>query len=213
MSGDSNGSGRTWRGQTSEERQVDRRERLFEAGIELFGTQGYAATSVKSICTEAGLTERYFYEAFNDREDLLAEIYEQLVKDCAKATVEALDGAEQSIEASMRAGLTAFAKKLTEDPRRARIQEIESVGVSEAIERRRRASIHSFADLIADRVRQLGGSELRQGLNLDVIAIGLVGFVNEQLIDHVLGYIDLPLDDVVEGQVAVFVATAESLLD
>ena len=78
---------RTWRGQTIEERQAERRDRLIEAGIELFGTQGYAATSVKAICTEAGLTERYFYETFNDREDLLSEVYDILIADCARAEV------------------------------------------------------------------------------------------------------------------------------
>ena len=52
---------------------LDRRR--IEAGIELFGTRGYANTPVKAICEEAGLTERYFYEAFDDREDLLDEIF------------------------------------------------------------------------------------------------------------------------------------------
>ncbi|MBN8867208.1 MAG: helix-turn-helix transcriptional regulator [Solirubrobacterales bacterium] len=132
-------TGRTWRGQTAEERQSERRERLIEAGIELFGTRGYASTPVKAICEEAGLTERYFYEAFESREDLLDAIYSILIGDCAKATVEALNDAPDDFEASMRAGLTAFASEFTRDPRRARIQEIEVVGVSPELEKRRRS--------------------------------------------------------------------------
>jgi AcrR family transcriptional regulator len=200
---------RTWRGQTAEERQADRRERLIEAGIELFGTRGYANTPVKAICEEAGLTERYFYEAFADREALLTAVYDILIADCAKATVEAIEAAGDDLIDSMSAGLRAFAHQLTKDPRRARIQEIESVGVSEALEARRRDAIHAFADLIADRVRAAG--EVRDGLSIDVIALGLVGLVNEQLIDFVLGHIDLSLEELVDNQIAVFTAVATNL--
>lgn len=206
-------SSRTWRGQTIEERQAGRRSQLIEAGIELFGTKGYSNTSVKAICEEAGLTERYFYEAFNDREGLLDVIYEMLIADCARVTMEAIRDSEGDLESSMRAGITAFAHELTRDPRRARIQEIEVVGVSPELERKRREAIHAFADLVAERIRKLGGKDQAGSLRLDVTAIGLVGSVNEQLIDVVLGYIDISLEDLIENQIAAFVAVASQFFD
>jgi AcrR family transcriptional regulator len=206
-------AGRTWRGQTIEERQADRRERLIEAGIELFGTRGYANTPVKAICEEAGLTERYFYEAFEDREDLLDAIYSIVLTDCQQATLDAIRSAGDDLEASMRAGLTAFARELTRDPRRARIQEIEIVGVSPEMERKRRDSIHAFAAIVADRTRELGGKDEIGPLRLDVISLGLVGSVNEQLIDYVLGYLDISLEDLIENQIAAFAAVARQLLE
>lgn len=206
-------AGRTWRGQTTEERQAERRQRLIEAGIELFGTAGYANTPIKAICEEAGLTERYFYEAFRDREDLLDEIYTMLLDDCRRATVEAIRDSGDDLEASMRAGLTAFARALTRDPRRARIQEIEVVGVSPDLERKRRDSIHAFAGIVADRTRELGGRDRIGPLRLDVIALGLVGSVNEQLIEYVLGYLDISLEDLIENQIAAFSAVARQLID
>jgi len=211
MTGTPGETSRTWRGQTAEERQAGRRERLIEAGIELFGTRGYANTPVKAICEEAGLTERYFYETFSDREALLTEVYDILIADCARASVEAIEAAGDDLIESMSAGLRAFAHQLAEDPRRARIQEIESVGVSEALEARRRDAIHAFANLIADRVRAAG--TVRAGLSLDVIALGLVGLVNEQLIEFVLGRIDLTLDELVDNQIAVFAAVAGALTE
>ena len=206
-------STRTWRGQTIEQRQAERRQRLIEAGVELFGTRGYANTPVKAICEEAGLTERYFYEAFDDREDLLDEIFSMVLADCRKATLEAIRGAGDDLESSMRAGLSAFAHELTRDPRRARIQEIEVVGVSPELEKKRRDSIHAFAGIVADRTRELGGKEQIGPLRLDVIALGLVGSVNEQLIDYVLGYLDISLEDLIENQIAAFSAVAGQLLD
>ena len=206
-------NGRTWRGQTIEERQALRRQRLIDAGVELFGTRGYANTPVKAICEEAGLTERYFYEAFDDREDLLDEIFSMVLADCRKATLEAIRSAGDDLESSMRAGLSAFAHELTRDPRRARIQEIEVVGVSPELEKKRRDSIHAFAAIVADRTRELGGKDQIGPLRLDVIALGLVGSVNEQLIDYVLGYLDITLEDLIENQIAAFSAVAGELLD
>ena len=203
-------SGRTWRGQTTDQRRAERRERLIEAGIELFGTRGYANTPVKAICEEAGLTERYFYEAFADREALLDEIFTQGLESCRSATLDAIHSSKD-LEGSMRAGLTAFARELTRDPRRARIQEIEVVGVSPELERKRRDSIHAFARILVERTLELGGEEQIGPLRLDVIALGLVGSVNEQLIDYVLGYLDIPLEDLIENQVAAFSAVAGQL--
>lgn len=206
-------NGRTWRGQTIEQRQAERREKLIEAGLELFGTRGYANTPVKAICEEAGLTERYFYEAFEDREALLDEIFTISLAACRKATLDAIRDSEDDLEISMRAGLTAFAHELTRDPRRARIQEIEVVGASPALEAKRRESIHAFAKIVADRTRELGGRERNGPLRLDVIALGLVGSVNEQLIDYVIGSLDISLDDLIENQMAAFSAVASQLLD
>ena len=113
----------------------------------------------------------------------------------------------------MRAGLTAFARELTRDPRRARIQEIEVVGVSPELERKRREAIHAFAGIVADRTRELGGRERNGPLRLDVLALGLVGSVNEQLIDYVLGYLEIPLEDLIENQLVAFASIAGQLLE
>lgn len=42
------------------ERQQARREKLIEAGIEAYGRHGFFSVTVKDICNEAKLTERYF---------------------------------------------------------------------------------------------------------------------------------------------------------
>jgi len=199
---------RRWRGKTAEERRAIRRDLLIEGGIELFGTRGYASTSVKAVCDQAGLTERYFYETFSDREGLLVAIYDILIEDSAAATLAAIEGTEDDLHGSMSAGLMAFATQVTKDPRRARIQEIEVVGVSETLERRRRNAIHAFAELIAAKTREFGGREGEGPLSIYVISLGLVGAVNEQLIDFVLGHIEISLADLVANQVAMFEALA-----
>lgn len=126
------GGGRRYGGRDAAQRREERRARLIAAGLELFGTTGYAATSVKNICREAGLTERYFYESLRDREDLLATVYDELIREVQVATFAAADQAGPELEAQVRAGLDVFVRTLTDDPRKARIVLIEVVGVGPA---------------------------------------------------------------------------------
>ena len=45
---------RLYRGVSAAERRAERRERLLEAGLELFGTRGYADSSIRAISAQAG---------------------------------------------------------------------------------------------------------------------------------------------------------------
>jgi len=203
--------GRPWRGESAETRRSRRRGQLIEAGVELFGTRGYAKTSVKAICDEAGLTERYFYEAFPDREGLLIEIYREFIEDAFTKSAEAVAEAD-GLEGEIREGLTAFSRAVATDPRRARIQQIEVVGVSETLEERRRDALNAFAGLIAQRSVAAGVDANDAGLDLHVLALGLVGSVNEMLVDYVAGRIDVDLDGLVDHQVAIFMGLTTMLL-
>ena len=74
-------TGRTYAGQTAEERQAKRRAAFMEAGLELYGTKSYAAVTVPEIVEQAGQTRRAFYECFADREDLLRAVDQELVRE------------------------------------------------------------------------------------------------------------------------------------
>ena len=71
---------RSYGGLAMEERVAARRARFVEAGVELFGTQGFRGATVRGICAAAGLTDRYFYESFASLESLLAAVYGSLTE-------------------------------------------------------------------------------------------------------------------------------------
>ena len=50
------------------------------------------------------------------------------------------------------------------------------------------------------------------GLDLRVLALGLVGSVNETLVDYLSGRIDVDLDSLVDHQVAMFMGVTTMLL-
>jgi AcrR family transcriptional regulator len=70
---------RPWRGVSAAERVAQRRQRLLDAGLELFGTRGIAGVTVEHVCAEAGLTKRYFYESFPSIDALVEAVVDDAV--------------------------------------------------------------------------------------------------------------------------------------
>ncbi|WP_328601876.1 TetR/AcrR family transcriptional regulator [Nocardia terrae] len=70
--------GGTWGGRTQEERRAERRERLLSAGLDIWLENGWAAVTMRGVCTRAGLNDRYFYEHFADRDQLLGAVWDDV---------------------------------------------------------------------------------------------------------------------------------------
>ena len=145
------------------------------AGLELFGTLGYARTPIRAVCAAASLNSRYFYESFTSREDLLYCVYQRIIGDIFARASEAA-AAQTTIEAQARAGLRAGWTAVTEDRRKARIVAIETVGVSDRLERLRRDTRHALAQLTAGRALTLAGG-LRLRLDPVITTRFLIGGV------------------------------------
>jgi AcrR family transcriptional regulator len=198
---------RRYRGITPSERKADRRERLLDAGLELFGTTGYAGTSVRAVSAAAGLNSRYFYESFTSREDLLYSVYQRIVTDILVRASEAVTH-EDTIEGQARAGVRAAWTAVTEDRRKARIIALEVVGVSERLERLRHETRHALAQLTADNAMSLAGQGLRLRLNPVLVTRFLIGGVVEVLLEWINGDLEASVDEVVEHFTALFTAAA-----
>jgi AcrR family transcriptional regulator len=66
---------RRYSGQSFEDRQAERRDKLIHAAVQVAGRVGLDGASVAAICADAGLTARYFYESFPTREAIFVEAY------------------------------------------------------------------------------------------------------------------------------------------
>jgi AcrR family transcriptional regulator len=126
---------RSYGGLAMEERVAARRARFVEAGVELFGTQGFRGATVRGVCAAAGLTDRYFYESFPTLEALLAAVYGSLKDGFARRLTEesfASDGWRGDAAAIERQVTAAYELwfDTVRDPRVARILLVEILGVS-----------------------------------------------------------------------------------
>jgi AcrR family transcriptional regulator len=196
---------RLYRGVSPSERRARRRERLLEAGLELFGTEGYAGTSIRALSAEASLNSRYFYESFSSREDLLYDVYRGIIREIAEASERATAEAP-TIEEKARAGLRVGWMTLTEDPRKGRVVSLEVVGVSDRLERLRRENRHRFADLLfADLL-----TDNRSRLDPVLAGRSLMGGVMDVLTDWINDEVDASVDEIVEHFTQLFVVVASA---
>lgn len=197
-------------GASGDERRARRREQLLAAGLEVFGTVGYAASTVKSICAEAELTERYFYESFRDQEELLRAVFERLIEESTNAALSAADAAPPTTEARARAGLTAWFHDVADDRRRARVMQFEAVGASPQLDQLARSAIHAYATYIATAAKELAGEGRRPVLDPMLTAMSLVGAGNELLNEWLLGTVPQSIDEIIEHCVHLYVLVAEA---
>jgi AcrR family transcriptional regulator len=202
---------RRYRGITAEERQARRREQMLAAGLEVFGTQGYAASSVRSISAAAGLNSRYFYESFASKEELLIAVYERIMLEIGLAVRDAT-AKEETIEAQARAGIRAGWMLLTSDRRKARLVALEVVGVSDSLERLRRERRHAFADLTVQNALSLASNGVQLQLDPVLISRALIGGVVEILVDWINGDIDVSADDIAEHFTRLFTAAGYAVI-
>jgi AcrR family transcriptional regulator len=201
-------SSRPYGGVSAERRHADRRAKLIEAGLELLGDRGWSGATVRAVCAEAGLTERYFYESFADREALLVAVFDQVAAEAAAAVVEAVDRAPHDAEAKARAAIAAFVELLTDDPRRARAMLITSQA-SEPLRRRREQSIRAFAALVSEQARRFYGPAALAPDDAELTALALVGGIAELLVSWLDGGLDVPRQRLIDHCTGLLIAAAE----
>jgi len=178
--------GRPWRGQSPQERRDARRRRLLDAALELFGTIGYAATSLTALCSRAGVSPRHFYELYAGREQLMADLYDEIVLETARLVSEAHDAAPLTAEARVGAGLRAALEHQTSDPRRARVLQLEAIGVSPWLEQHRRGVIARFAEGTEEQYRLLVADGQCVDQPFREVATALIGAFDELLVHWLL---------------------------
>jgi AcrR family transcriptional regulator len=196
-----------YRGVTADARRAERRARLLEAALELVGQGGWGAASVRAVCAEAKLTARYFYESFENREELLLALFDTITQEAAMKVVEAVAADSGDAEAKSRAAIGAFVDVLVEDPRKARVAFNEAEG-NEVLLRRRRDGLRLFARLVAEQARAFYGAPPDHSDHIiEVTATLLAGGLAELLTVWLDGEVAATRDQLVDDVAALFAAT------
>lgn len=177
-------AGSLWRGTSLPARDAARREKLLAAGLELFGTVGYAATTVQGLCRESGVSSRSFYDCFQGREDVLRALYIQATEQMRSrvAGLSVNDGA--SVSDLLRRGVLAGVGAMLEDERLGRVCEIEAVGVSPGLESCRREQNAGIAAAIEGLLAELMRRGLIPFFDTTLVGLMVVGGMSEVLLAH-----------------------------
>jgi AcrR family transcriptional regulator len=195
-------AGRSYAGRSPDERRQQRRQRLLDAGLQVFGTVGYDEATITLLCGTARVGTKAFYDEFPSREALLLAVATDIVAAAAVHLEQALVAAPRDLEQRVRAGLTAYIGFLTEDERRVRIAYRE-IRVA-PLEAERQVASAAFAALVNEQVAELGvGGHARDNL---LLALALTGGVGE-LLNHWTGAAEKPpIERLVAELTRLFVA-------
>ncbi|MBF6136855.1 TetR/AcrR family transcriptional regulator [Nocardia otitidiscaviarum] len=146
--------GGTYRGATTDERREQRRRRLLDAALDIIGTQGLSALTVRGVCEQARVGPRFFYESFPDLDALAGDLLDEIqgaALDSARAAIAETEGDQAD---KIRAGVAALIVALTDDPRRANIALAQAHG-TEGLMRRRFEGMRRVAAVIMQEARLL----------------------------------------------------------
>ena len=135
---------RRYGGVSMEARQAERRDRLIMAAIHVSARTGREGATVAAICAEAGLTARYFYESFANREALFLAAFSRVQDELFAHIAPVATGRDP-----VKGALTGFFSMLAEHPGPARVFLVELDETEPAMRELGRAASARFGALFA----------------------------------------------------------------
>jgi AcrR family transcriptional regulator len=183
---------RPYRGVSAPQRLAERRRRFLEAGLDLLG-ETHDELTVRAICRRSGVATRHFYEAFTDKDDFVAAVFDSVIATIAtttQAAVAAVPPADQN-----RAGITNLVRTIGEDARIGRL--LFDTQLSNTVLLRKRAELGGFFAVLAGEHAQ---TLLRQDEDGQITALAhfIVGGVSQTINGWLGGDIALGGDELIE---------------
>jgi AcrR family transcriptional regulator len=200
---------RRYGGATGPERAARRRTQLLDAALELYGTRGFSGTSVKDICREAALTDRYFYESFRDSRDLFTSLYDHVTAELFARVAEEVAAVPARPRRQARAAIETFVGALAEDRRKARIVFAEPSAAGDEAERHVRTTLNRFSKLVAATAAPHLPADTPSRL-VDLGAVSLVGAIERVIIEWQDGHLEAGIQDVTEHLVSLCLAVVDA---
>lgn len=190
---------RPYRGVEASERLTQRRRRLLDAGLDLLGADSSESElTVRAVCKRSGLTARYFYESFTDKDEFVGAVFDAAVAEVA-ATTQAAVAASPRAEQG-RAGLANLVRTISADSRIGRV--LFDVHMSNPVILRKRSDLGGiFAFLLAQHLATALRRDQTGRSNAAVHFV--VGGVGQTISAWLAGEVDLREDQLIDQLTAI----------
>jgi AcrR family transcriptional regulator len=200
-------SARPYRGVEAADRQATRRAKLIDAGLDLLGAEDSTELTVRSICRWAGVTARYFYESFADKDEFVAAVFDWVIAELAATTQAAVAAAPPHEQT--RAGMANIVHTIGGDPRVGRL--LFSAQLANAVLVRKRVESSALFAMLSGRHVE---SALRVPENgrIKAAAHFVVGGVAQTISAWLAGEVRLDPDQLVDQLVSLLDELADPSL-
>ncbi|WP_370945004.1 TetR/AcrR family transcriptional regulator [Amycolatopsis sp. cg5] len=200
---------RVYGGMDAAGRTAERRAKLCAAGLELLGTDGLQATTVRKVCERSGVAARYFYESFADLDAFILVVFDEIIAELIESGIQALEMAPKDMRAQLRAALGCAIGIVADDPRKGHVVLTVAMG-SPVLARRRLETSELIAKLVAEQVRAHTGAAPGER-QLTLVARFLVGGFAEALTAWLRDPAQSARDQLLDDCTELFLATTSAL--
>jgi AcrR family transcriptional regulator len=201
-------SNRPYGGMSGDDRRSERRARFIEAGIAAFGRDGFRGTTTRSVCAEAGLTQRYFYESFADLEALFLAVATSLGARLHEVLLAVDVRAGEDPRALLHSQLGRYFALLKADPAGARIMLLEVYTASTRVGELAMRFTEELGVLVSARIEAVFPHLVGRGLDAKLMATALVGSIHHLALRWMLSGYREPMGRIVDTATAVFMGAA-----
>lgn len=203
---------RAYRGVSADDRRAQRRRQLIETALDCLHEDGLAAISVRAVCARARLTPRYFYESFEDLDQLLLAAVDSVVDEVAERALAALTAAPAELPLQVRAAIDAGYGVVATDPRKATAMLVVAAGHG-PLRERRHTVVTDYADLIIDGLPLLNAPGLPERRTARAMALFVMGGATDVVEAVLSGRLRLSRTQVVEQLTTMWLAVLGGLSD
>jgi AcrR family transcriptional regulator len=135
-------------GLSKDEVAADQRRRLQGAMIVAVDRQGYQKTTAREVCRLAGVSERAFYELFDNKQGCFLASYDTIVERGVER-IAAAYRSQGAWQTKLRAAFDAYATEVVSDPKAARLVLVEVLGAGPAAVARLRSTRLIFEQIVS----------------------------------------------------------------
>lgn len=134
-------------------KEINRRK-LIDAAAKVFSENGYVETSIKNITDEAGMAVGSFYTHFTSKEDILAQIYEEISLLSVKTALEVCTDDKNVVKKFVMA-MTCTICVYVKNKNLAKILLIKSMGINETFEKKQWEILNNINNFLTGILKHL----------------------------------------------------------
>lgn len=155
------------------------RQRIVAAAVALFAEQGFDATSVNQVVVRAGVAKGALYHHFDSKDDLLYEVYRELV-DRQLAGLQAILARRLDPASTLRALIDDLVVTTAASAAEAKVFARESHRLGDANQARVRAARRRIHDAVIELVRRgQAAGDFAPVASPEMVSFTLFGVINE----------------------------------
>jgi TetR/AcrR family fatty acid metabolism transcriptional regulator len=164
----------------------DKKERILAAAIKVFANKGFFQAKVSEIAREAGVADGTIYLYFDNKDDLLIQVFEESMELVISRLRDALEGVDAT-EEKVRRFIEQHLRMVVENPELAEVITVELRQSSKFMKEYKNPKFSSYLKMITDIVAE-GSARgvLRSDFDAAMVARALFGMLDELALTWVL---------------------------